>query len=157
MSDQPRCLLQNSDFACPSKPCFSSSGQILAWLVTLLYDDKQYVYLWNTSNGLQLPTLKVSDYAHTISFSKDSQILHILGFTTLETYQFEKETSQLGSISGAGLTSEKSIEIASKWISCNGQKLLVIPKGYCISDIEYSSNFLAIEIANQGIIILDFN
>ncbi|KLO85058.1 Uncharacterized protein LW93_6010 [Fusarium fujikuroi] len=131
MSDQPKCLLQNSGFILPSEPCFSSSGHILAWLVTFFPERKRYVYLWNTSSGLQLPTFEVSHGASVISFSKDGQILYTLGLTTLETYQFEEENSQLGSINGAGLTSEKRIDIASKWISCNGQKLLKIPKDYC--------------------------
>ncbi|CVL07284.1 uncharacterized protein FMAN_15371 [Fusarium mangiferae] len=158
MSDQPRCLLQNSGIVFPSEPCFSSSGQILAWLVDQLYGYKKQVYVWNTSSDLQLPTFEVSYEANAISFSKDDQILYVLGrIDTLETYQFEQQTSQLGSIGGLGLTCDKRIELTSRWISCNGQKLLVIPEEYYIYRIEYSSNFLAIKIHHQGIIILDFN
>jgi hypothetical protein len=34
MSENPKCLLQNSGSASSWKPCFSRSGQILAWLVS---------------------------------------------------------------------------------------------------------------------------
>ncbi|KAF5614968.1 vegetative incompatibility het-e-1 [Fusarium sp. NRRL 25303] len=125
MSDQPKCLFQNSGFAFPSRLCFSSSGQILACLVTLRFEGRNHVYRWNTSSGLQLPTLKVSYGSADISISKDGQVVYAMGDRTLETYELQKETSQLGSIGVAGLICDKKIEVTSEWISCNGQKLLL--------------------------------
>jgi hypothetical protein len=121
------------------------------------------VHLWNISHSLRLPTFEVSHGAHTISFSNDDQILYVLGlFDTLETYQFAKEISRLGSIGGSGLTYDKRIDVTSPWdnstwISCNTQKLLAIPEEYIICSLGYSSNFLTLEIENQGLMILDFN
>lgn len=158
MSENPKCLLQISGFAFPSRPCFSSSGQILTWLVHSLGQDKKRVYLWNTSRGLRLPTFEVSYQAHTISFSEDDQALYVLGrLDTLETYQFAQEISQLGSIGGAGLTCHKRIHVTPAWISCDVQKLLSIPKEYPICSLKFSSNFLALKVREQGFMILDFN
>lgn len=159
MSGYPECLLQNGGLTFSSTPCFSSSGQILAWLIRerLPHEIRQFVHLWDTSRGLRLPTFEVSYQAYTISFSKDDQILYALGYSTLENYQLAKEAPQLGSIGGADLTYDKRIAVTSAWISCNGQRLLAIPEKYYIQRLSCSSNYLTLKIENKDFIIFDFN
>jgi WD40 repeat protein len=159
-SQNARCLLQKGLFEFLWKPCFSfsSSRKIIACLVTLLPSGVRRVFLWDTSSGLRLPDFEISYQAARLSFSKDDRILYALGDSeTLETYEFEEESSPPGPMDKFGLNYDTRIDVTTQWIYRHRQKFLKIPFEYAPYDIAYSSNYLAFSIQDKGVLVLDLN